>query len=556
MSDPVVSIEPSTLTVEPGGQARLEVRISNQSTIVDGYRITVFDDRELRGAVAGPADWVEVLTPDSTSNQDGAHVSVYPQQKQSVVLVFSPPPGGAALGGSWAFAVRVASVVDEDSSIVVEGDLEIGRVLSTHGKLTPVTSSGRWRGLHVVQLTNWGNTARRLRLRGEDPDEALAFFIHPEVVEVAVGGTATARVKVRTRAPRLRGALARLPFTVVGTEDSGQAETPSDETQAAPAAPPPPAQPGMLPGPSPTGDDQRVVVDGAFTQRPILTRMVVMGLGLLLAAVIALIAFAWRSREDVPTYESLGAPPTPVLTAEATGSETILLSWAPVDRVEGYKLEQLQPDSDTSVSTEDLAPELGAHPVDGLDSNTELCFTLTAIRGDLTSPPSERACGRTEPEEDDGSATTGSPSEGSSGQEGTTPTGSPGAGADAGEAGQTTDGPTSAETTTTGPTTNPPDENDLSPGEWVALLSIYPASSIGQTGAERDLATLREEGVSAELLFSEEFPSMTPPLQASWIVYLDEDYDSRESAMERCRNVRDASDTVIFCNPPIQPLAP
>ncbi|MGB6005268.1 MAG: fibronectin type III domain-containing protein [Ornithinimicrobium sp.] len=561
MSDPVVSIEPSSLTVEPGGQVRLEVKISNQSTIVDGYRITVFDDRELRGAESGPADWVEVLPPDGAADQDGAHVSVYPQQQQSVVLIFSPPPGGETLGGSWAFAVRVASVVDEDSSIVLEGDLELGRVLSTQGKLTPVTSSGRWRGLHVVQLTNWGNTARRLRLRGEDPDEALAYFIHPEVVEVAVGGTATARVKVRTRAPRLRGAVARLPFTVVGTEDSGQAETSSDETQDAPAAPPPPAQPRMPrmpPSLSPTGDGERVVIDGAFTQRPILTRAFVTGLVLLLAGLIALIAFALSRREEVVTYESLGVPPTPVLTAETTGSDTILLSWAPVSRVEGYVLERLQPNSDTTISTQDLDPELGAHPVDDLDSDTEACFTLTAIRGDEKSPPSERACSRTEPAEDDGSATTASPSE-----EGSDPDPDPeetnGGGTETptvppDDAGETAEGPTPPEP----PTTEPPSgeesgDNDLAAGEWVALLRTYPAGSIGQPGAERDVAILQEEGIPAELLFSDDFPTMTPPLQATWIVYLDEDYAGRESAMQGCREARAASDTVTFCNPPIQP---
>ncbi len=77
-------------------------------------------------------------------------------------------------------------------SAVVEGDLDLGRVFGLQAKISPVTSTGRWRGRHLVQFTNWGNAPVRLKLTPTDPDEKLGFVVHPEIVEVPIGAT-TAR---------------------------------------------------------------------------------------------------------------------------------------------------------------------------------------------------------------------------------------------------------------------------------------------------------------------------------------------------------------------------
>ncbi|MGB3763609.1 MAG: fibronectin type III domain-containing protein [Ornithinimicrobium sp.] len=566
MSDPVISLQPSMVAVEPGGQVRVEVQIANQSSIVEGYRISVVDDRESRGVDTGPADWVEILPPDGGVGKDGAHVSVYPQQRQSVVLIFSPPPGGAALGGAWAFAVRVASVVDENSSVVIEGDLELGEVLSTQGKLTPVTSKGRWHGLHVVQLTNWGNTARRLRLRGEDPDQALGFLIRPDVVDVPVGGTASARLKVRTRTPRLRGTVARLPFTVLAIEDSGGTGSTGIDVAEPLSGVPAGGRPTMPLGLAQSGDSERVVIDGAFTQRPILTRALVTGLVLLLAALIALVAFAWSRREDTPTHESLGTPPTPVLTAQTTGPETILLRWAPVTLVEGYRIDRLEGDSETVVQKEDLAPELGAYPFEGLDPDQSYCFTITAIRGDKASPASDKACSTTETQGGDATAvpspssdpspTDSEPTASIPDDTGVTAAPDPTATDEPDPPPEDEPDPSPADPTVGEPEPGP-DAEGLSPGEWVAQLGIFPVANTGQTGADALVAALAEEGVAARKFLSSDYPTINPPLpQASWIVYLDESYETPAAAMDGCRDVRDSGDAVSFCDVPLQPIGP
>jgi hypothetical protein len=190
------------------------------------------------------------------------------------------------------FGVRARSLVDEDASAVVEGDVEIGKVFGLQAKLVPVTSTGRWRGRHVVQLSNWGNAPARLRVVATDPDAALGFLLRPDVVDLALGGHATVRVTVRTRKPFLRGTPVRLPFQITG-----------ERTDAAPT------------GPTPAfSDPGRPVVDGALVQKPILTRAFVTALALGLVVVGAGAAALTREHDFV----DLGAAPVAV-TASPTG---------------------------------------------------------------------------------------------------------------------------------------------------------------------------------------------------------------------------------------------
>ena len=100
--------------------------------------------------------------------------------------------------------------------MVEEGDLEVGRILDLQAAINPVTSTGPLVQPHRVTYPNWGNSASYLRLTVSDKDDALGFRLAPEQVAVPVGGTATARLRVRPRKPFLRGAPVHRPFQVVG----------------------------------------------------------------------------------------------------------------------------------------------------------------------------------------------------------------------------------------------------------------------------------------------------------------------------------------------------
>ncbi|MCK0113076.1 fibronectin type III domain-containing protein [Ornithinimicrobium sp. F0845] len=543
MADPVVELEPVAAAVEPGGQTRVVVTVVNEGTIVEGYRVEVLDDVTGTGRdVVGPASWSEVLPAEGGRTGEGGEpdLTVYPGQQGVVVVVFSPPVGTRVPGGRCAFAIRVSSVVDPDTSTVIEGDLDIGKVTALQAKLVPVTSTGRWRGKHLVELSNWGNTPARLRVVAEDPDRALGFLVQPDTVELPVGASAQVRLKARTRKPTLRGTAARLPFTV-RAEPADGAPTPQ--------APPVPGMPLVEP--------HTATVDGAFNQKPILTKGVVLGAGLVLVGVAGLTAYGLMTRGDgAQNFQELGVPDTPEVSVEATGPESVRVSWIPLDQVEGYKLFQL--DAQGAVTTEmPLAPELGATPVEGLAPDQEHCFTMAAVRGEVQSPQSAPVCAHTPVAAPTDEPTTTGPPEETTEAAPTTEGQPTDTGAAETTGAPTTDGPAETGATATAvPPAPPTDEPPFEPGEWAAVVGVFPAlGTAGETGATQLVEDLEAEGVEALAVNTEEFPDLGLAEQG-WLVLLD-GKTTFEEASQACQDVQAALPELVgFCNPPVQPVSP
>ena len=362
VTDPVLRLETVRLSVEPGGQVQTTITIQNPGDIVEGYRLDVLGE--------GASDWGQVL-PDE--------VQVYPGQDSTAVLVFNPPSDAIAGTGAFPFAVRARSVVDEETSAVTEGDLDLGRVFGLQAKLSPVTSTGRWRGKHLVQFTNWGNAPVKLKLTATDPDEKLGFAVHPELVEVPIGAEAGAAVLVRTRKPFLRGQPVRLPFTVTAEPD-----------------PPEPVARGPA-GPLPImADPRRAAVDGALNQRPILSRFVVVVAVLALAAIGFGLFLALRPGPPVETAAlRTGAPKTPTLTAAAKDATTVVLSWDGEAGLDGYNLYQVAANG-KNADIIVVPGTLQQTEVKDLQPGTQYCFQLQAVRGKIPSGTSPSACASTE----------------------------------------------------------------------------------------------------------------------------------------------------------------
>lgn len=493
MVDPVVTIEPTHVSVQPGGQARVVVTIANLGSIVDGYRVDVVDEVSGHGVVSGPSRWSQVLLadgPEQTGRAQGS-VSVYPQQRAQVVIVFSPGSGPDVPGGTFAFGVRVVSVVDRFASAVAEGDVEIGRVFGLQAKLLPVSSVGRWSGNHVVQISNWGNAPARLRLAPSDPDQALGYLVRPAVVDVPLGGSVSARVKVRTRRPRLRGQVSRLPFSIVGEPDP----------------------PVYRPGPeSAVPDPGRPVVDGVFSQKPILSRAVVTATVLTVVAALAVGGVAFATRPQASIVGEVGVPPTPVLSSVVAVSPTqIRVSWVPEANVTGYKLVV----SGAADDAKTLDKDLGATVVPGLDAQQRYCFQLKALRGEVSSPPSPPSCATTK-----APPVTGT----SSGSPPTSPT-----------------TPTGSSTTTTSP---PPVE--FAATDWIAMVYTRRATDPGAQKDATDLqATLAGRNSAAHLLLSSAYPKLTRRFDVpTWVLYLGP-FGSSAAAADACAVVR--TSTLLPC---------
>ena len=340
----------------------MTVTVTNPGTVVEGYRLQVL----------GPlAPWAEVVPPE---------VSVYPQQEVTAAVVFSPPTGTGAPSGLQPFGVIARSTLDPQASAVAEGDIEIGQVFGLQAKIVPVTSAGRWRGRHVIQLSNWGNAPAQLRMTASDPDDAIGFYRQPRDRQPAarrpgVGAHHRRGPSIRSCAVRRCGCLSR-------SSASGWMRAPGRLRQ-----------PGMG-----YGDPSRPVVDAALSQKPILSKGLVTLMVLLLAGIIALIAYL-QLRPETPEepLAPRGAPPKPQLTATSVGPDSVGLTWTPVDLAEKYNLQHLDPKTDGVTKVDPLDGAVNIATVTGLKPETDVCFRLSVTRAGLTGPLSDKVCTRTAP---------------------------------------------------------------------------------------------------------------------------------------------------------------
>lgn len=360
MADPVLRLDSTRVSVEPGGQAQITVSITSSSSIVEGFALDVVGPE--------PANWAEVIPPS---------VDVYPGTEAAAVVVFSPPSGSAAPSGVFPFGLRARSTEDPSVSAVAEGDVTLGKVSGLQAKITPVTSAGRWRGRHTIQLSNWGNTPVQLQLKASDPDEALGFYLKPDLVDLPIGSNATVRMTVRTRKPILRGIQTRLPFQVVG-EPAGAPDGPRAAT--------------------PYGDPSRPVVDGALNQKPILSRTFVTVVAVALVGAIAGGVYAFtRDESAANSLGQLGTPEQPEdFAVVATGPDTIQASWTPMAQLTGYQLLDIDPVTHARRDNKPVNGSLGQTSIGGLLPNTKYCYQLAAVRDTLVGPVSEERCTTTE----------------------------------------------------------------------------------------------------------------------------------------------------------------
>ncbi|RYP84172.1 hypothetical protein EKO23_17045 [Nocardioides guangzhouensis] len=477
MTDPILRLDPARLSVEPGGQATLTLTVTNPGTIVEGYVVDVVSQT--------PVPWVEVAPPS---------LSVYPQQEATAVVVFSPPSGPGAPGGSLPFGVRVRSEVEGGGSAVAEGDLDIGSVSGLRAKLTPIASTGRWSGRHTLKVSNWGNAPARLRITPEDPDQALGFLVSPEIVDVPLGGEVVSRIKVRTRHPTLRGAAQRLPFQVTCAPDDGQ---------AAGGAGPPPVSPASAP-----------VVDGAFNQKPILTRLVVAVAVLALVAGIAGVAFLLtRDDETVAADQSTNpATPTGFQALDNLSPTEITLVWDEAKGVDGYRLFAVDPAIGKPGEAVEIAGATTTTVNAEVEPDTEMCFRLAAVRGGLPSNLTDETCSRTEAESTPEVPASEAPSPSA------TVAPVPGGGGGGGDGGS-----------------GSPTDPDAPPAAFITVLRAF-GSDTGEEPARQLQAEYASNGIPAKVLLTTAYglahatpaatptPGVTPspsPVAPLWIVYVD-----------------------------------
>lgn len=238
----VVEIEPRTVSVTPGGQATVLVRVRNSGTVVDHVNLEILGDARGWSAVDPPA------------------LSLFPGAEGSATITFSPPRSPRIAAGAVPFGLRVESKEDPAGSVVDEGVLDVAPFTDVSAEVVPRSSRGSTGATHDVAVDNRGNVLLNATITALDPDRLLTFDIRPPAILAEPGAATFAKVRVKPRKTFWLGAAVTRPFQL---------------QVAAPDAPP-------------------VTLDGSLLQGPILPRWTLRAIAI--ALVLVVMAFvAWQA---------------------------------------------------------------------------------------------------------------------------------------------------------------------------------------------------------------------------------------------------------------------
>lgn len=250
------SLEPSSVTVDPGRSARVRLRVRNTGDVVDEYRFEPVGD-------VAPWTTVEPHT-----------LRLYPGTTGTVELTFAPPRTPDATAGPNPYAVRITPTEHPDAVTVPEGNLTITPFAEVRAELVPPTVKGRFRGRPKLAVDNLGNTKVTASVSGSDNGDHLSYRISPGNVQIEPGRAAFVDATLKPRQITWFGSKEDRPYTLA-VRRSG-AET--------------------------------TEVEGTYVQRGFLPGWLATLLGLLLALLIAfvMIWFAYKPQVRTEATEQVG----------------------------------------------------------------------------------------------------------------------------------------------------------------------------------------------------------------------------------------------------------
>src|SRR5215471_175445 len=198
----VAVLEQRAVTVEPGGEAVVTIRVRNTGRVVDQFALQVLGD---------PGAWAAVEPPT---------LSLFPGTEETATIRFRPPRASTVAAGERPFGVRVVSRDDPQGVAVEEGSVAVGAFRDTTAELVPRNSRGSYSASHELAVDNNGNVPVEVFVRGTDPDAALRFRSRPPGLLIAPGRAGFVRVRVTARSLFLSGPPRPRPFQLhVGSAD-------------------------------------------------------------------------------------------------------------------------------------------------------------------------------------------------------------------------------------------------------------------------------------------------------------------------------------------------
>lgn len=364
---PETAVGDALVTVEPGQVAQTLLTVRNTGDEIAEYDVQVVPD-----CVAAP--WTDV---------EPATFRLMPGRDQQVAVRFRPPLDSSTPAGSFPYGVQVTPKESRHQApVVAEGDVAVGAVHALDVTLRPPQSRGRWRGRHTILLRNQGTDDVRVKLAVGDEDEALSYALAPTTVAVPPRSTAEAFLRVRPQSPRIFGKPSDHPFAVTYRRRTdgrvgvvGAAGVPSDGEVA-------------------------VDVPGTFTQKPWISKLMLVLFALLVAGVaLLLIMRPWEEPEP-------RRPPDPLagVTMISHDPGAVVLSWEATPDVTEVEVREVECGTAADVLPAAVGEATGVettgsgrqnYTLDELpEGEPERCFQLRALAGDEASIWAPRPAGR------------------------------------------------------------------------------------------------------------------------------------------------------------------
>jgi hypothetical protein len=192
----IATLTPADISVEPGSQTSLTIKVRNTGSTVDRFDISVVGQLAAY-AVANPP-----------------FLSLFPGVEGESTITFSPPREALPRAGTFPYGVRIRAAADPAGASVEEGRVTIGPFTDASAEIVPQTSRGSKVGRHDVIVENRGNAPVEVLVGAADPDRLVDFEVRPDRFVVGPGERNSASIRASARDTFFFGSKVQHPFNV------------------------------------------------------------------------------------------------------------------------------------------------------------------------------------------------------------------------------------------------------------------------------------------------------------------------------------------------------